>query len=172
MFATDGHYGTIPDILVIAKGLASGYPLSAIVSRQELTSKQPAGSMGGTYTGNAVSCAAALATIEVIKEENLIQNTKDRGQQLMKGLLAMKKSGKYPIRDVRGLGLMIGVEFDKAVPYGTSSKVSAACLKHGMLLLTTSVYETVRFIPSLNVSAEEIDLALDTFQKALNELFM
>lgn len=68
-FASDGHYGVAPDILVMAKGLASGYPLAAIATRPEISASQPAGSMGGTYAGNAVACAAAVETIAVIKDE-------------------------------------------------------------------------------------------------------
>eukprot|EP00048_Salpingoeca_helianthica_P015334 m.226230 g.226230 ORF g.226230 m.226230 type:complete len:425 (+) comp16899_c0_seq1:22-1296(+) len=169
MFAVDGHYNTVPDILVIAKGLASGYPIAALASRTDLTATQPPGSMGGTYTANPIACAAATATQHVIQEEGLVENSAKRGAQLKAGLEKLK--GKFPIRDVRGLGLMIGVEFNKDLPYGTASSVSKACLEHNMFLLTTSVYETVRFIPSLNVTAEEIDLALDKFEKALTKVF-
>jgi 4-aminobutyrate aminotransferase len=81
-FAIDGHFDVVPDILVMAKGIAAGYPLSGIASRKELTDMQPPGSMGGTYAGNAVACAAALATQEVIQEENLLENTRARGAQV------------------------------------------------------------------------------------------
>ena len=171
MFASDGHYNTIPDILVIAKGIASGFPMSAIVSRQELTAKQPAGSMGGTYTANPVACAAASATIAVMQEEKLVENSRVRGLQLINGLKQLKQSGKYPIRDVRGMGLMVGLEFDRSVSAGTATAVSQACLKLNMLLLTTSIYETVRFIPPLIVSEQEVNLALSIFQKALDTVF-
>lgn len=171
MFACDGHYDTVPDILVMAKGLGSGYPIAGIASRAELTAKQPGGSMGGTYTANAVACAAAAATQRVIQEEQLVSNAAQRGAQLMAGLRALQQSGRYPIRDVRGLGLMLGLEFDARVPAGTASAVTKACLQHGMLLLTTSVFETVRFIPALTVSAGEVDTALAIFQKALDDVF-
>lgn len=171
MFACDGHYGTVPDILVIAKGIASGFPMAAIVSRQALTATQPAGSMGGTYTANPVACAAASATLAVMQEEGLVANSKARGAQLMTGLRALQQTGKYPIRDVRGLGLMVGLEFNRNVTAGTASAVSNACLKHSMLLLTTSVYETVRFIPPLTVTEQEIALGLEIFQRALDDVF-
>lgn len=96
-FAIDGHFDVVPDILVMAKGIADGYPLSGIASRKELTDMQPPGSMGGTYAGNAVACAAALATQEVIQEENLLENTRARGAQIRAGLEKLKASGKYPI---------------------------------------------------------------------------
>lgn len=171
MFACDGHYNTVPDILVMAKGIASGYPMSAIVSRKELMDRQPAGSMGGTYTANPVCSAAASATLRVLQEEGLVGNAHVRGQQLMAGLRALQSSGKYPIRDVRGLGLMIGLEFERAQPAGTANKVSAACLANNMMLLTTSVYETVRFIPPLTVSVEEVDMSLDIFKRSLDTVF-
>jgi len=165
-FASE-HFDVVPDIMVFSKGIASGFPLSCIASTTELMSTQPAGSMGGTFAGNAVSCAAACATIDVIKEENLLHNTNERGKQLKDGLLRLKD--KYNvITDVRGLGLMIGMEFDsKRVKYGTATAISKECLKNGMLLLTTSIYETLRFIPPLVVTKEEIDQGLQIFEKSL-----
>ncbi|ETW06006.1 4-aminobutyrate transaminase [Aphanomyces invadans] len=165
LFAIDGHYNTTPDILVMAKGIANGYPLSAIASRKDLTDLQPKGSMGGTYAGNAVSCAAALATLDVFETENTLVNASVRGAQLMAALT--KLQDVYPILDVRGLGLMVAVELDTSVPPGTAARVAHACVGHGMLLLPTSVYETLRFIPPLNVSAGEIELGVAIFAKAL-----
>ncbi|KAG6576591.1 4-aminobutyrate transaminase [Phytophthora cinnamomi] len=171
-FAIDGHFDVQPDILAFAKGIADGYPISGIASRKELTDTQPAGSMGGTYAGNAVACAAAIATQEVIAEENVLENTRARGAQLRAGLDKLKASGKYPIQDVRGLGLMLGIEFDLAkTPKGTANKISAACLDHGMMLLTTSIYETLRFMPALTVTEDECTLALEIFEKALDDIF-
>jgi 4-aminobutyrate aminotransferase len=171
-FAIDSHFGVSPDILVIAKGIANGFPLSGIASRRELMDKQPPGSMGGTYAGNAVSCAAALAVQDVFDEENVLANTRARGKQFVAGLQRLKDSGKYPILDIRGLGLMIGIEFDnQKVPYGTASKVASACLDHGMMILTTSVYETLRFMPPLIISEDECKLGLEIFEKALDDTF-
>merc|ERR1719473_1882258 len=89
MFAVE-HSGVVPDVLVMAKGIASGYPISAIATRKELSDKQMKGSMGGTYGGNAVACAAALATLKVFQEENLCQNATERGLQLAQGIEAMR----------------------------------------------------------------------------------
>ncbi|GMF61934.1 unnamed protein product [Phytophthora fragariaefolia] len=171
-FAIDSYFDVQPDILAFAKGIADGYPISGIASRKELTDTQPAGSMGGTYAGNAVACAAAIATQEVIAEENVLENTRARGAQLHAGLEKLKASGKYPIMDVRGLGLMIGIEFDPAkASKGTASRISAACLDRGMMLLTTSIYETLRFMPALTVTEDECALALEIFEKALDDVF-
>ena len=189
------HYDIVPDIIVIAKGLASGFPLSAIASTSEIMKSTPPGSMGGTYAGNAVACAAASATIDVMKEEKLLDNTNARGKELTDGLKEIQKNNpEYHIVDVRGYGLMIGVEFDHhKVPYSTASKyatffffclilkyklthisyfrVIQHCVKNGMLLLSTGAFETLRFIPPLNVTKDEIQTGLNIFKIALKEAF-
>jgi acetylornithine/succinyldiaminopimelate/putrescine aminotransferase len=104
------HFGIRPDIIVTAKGLASGFPLSGIAASGEIMAKGWTGSQGGTYGGNAVACAAALATLDVIQEEGLVENARMRGAELMDRL--RKVAADHPvIGDVRGLGLMIGSEF-------------------------------------------------------------
>jgi 4-aminobutyrate aminotransferase len=140
MFAFE-HYGVTPDILVMAKGIANGFPLSGIVSREELQKKWKPGSHGGTYGGNAVSCAAAVEVINVFKEENVLANVVERGSQLMRKLEALRL--KYPdhISEVRGKGLMIGFEFKKGIAKGTASEVTNACMQHGMFLLTCSAFD-------------------------------
>ena len=130
-------------------------------------------SFGGTYGGNAVACAAALATLRVIEEEGLVANCAARGEQLRAGLRAI--SGKFPgvIGDIRGRGLMVGVEFDPAVDAGKYSgiagRVSKASLSRGMLLLTMGTRQAVRFIPALVVTEGEIDTALQIFEGAVAE---
>jgi len=168
-FAVD-QFGVVPDILVFAKGIASGMPLSGIVSRSAIMKATPPGSMGGTYTANAVACAAAVATIDVMREENLQQNVVQRGEQLMRGLKQLQKQFSQ-IREVRGLGLMLGVEFSESCPPKTADAVTKACLANGMLLLTTSVFESVRFIPPLNVSSAEIETGIKIFGQALKQVF-
>lgn len=164
-FAIQHWDGVVPDIMIMAKGMASGYPLSAIVSRKELMDSQPPGSMGGTYAGNAVSCAAACATIDVFQDEDLLGNTKARGRQLIEGLHQIQaRLPSGTIKDVRGLGLMVATEL--GVP---AAPVSQACLDGGMMLLTTSVFETLRFIPPLTVSEEEIQRGLGIFEAALRQ---
>ncbi|EIE80160.1 hypothetical protein G6F46_004932 [Rhizopus delemar] len=161
MFAVE-HFDIVPDIMVMAKGIASGYPLSAIVSRRELMDQQPSGSMGGTYAGNAISCAAAKATLQVFEEENLLENCNARSEQFFNGL-RQKIPSLLPegvTCDIRGKGLMIGIEF-MGVPYGFASSVAAEALKLDTIVLTTSIYETLRLIPPLNITKEETDLALE-----------
>lgn len=166
------HFGVIPDIVVMAKGLASGMPLAAVASRSELATKQITGSMGGTYAGNVISCAAAVATLDVFKEEKTVDNVKARSAEFFAGLHEIQANSKYHIADVRGMGLMIALEFDDAkVAKGTSGKVTSAAIANGLLLMTTGPHETIRFMPPLNVTAEQVKDALTILKKALDTVF-
>ncbi len=174
MFAVE-HWDVEPDILVMAKGIASGLPLSGILARADIMAKFPPGSHGGTYGGNVVACAAAMATLDVIEDEHLIENARERGAQFMAGLRALQ--AKHPsIGDVRGLGLMVAMEFIKAgvgdgrVPDAALTKrVQAACFEQRLMLLTAGTYvNVVRIIPPLVTTAEEVDLALRIIAEALD----
>ncbi|KAK7449232.1 hypothetical protein VKT23_013377 [Stygiomarasmius scandens] len=179
--------GVKPDILVMAKGLANGFPLSGVVSRKELTDKLKPGSMGGTYAGNAVSCAAACAVADAMKEEKVLENVQERSKELFASLNGLKSDSKLApyILDVRGRGLMVAVEFSsapngfdsayenssgKAIPKGLASRVAKKCIEKGMLLLTTSVYEVVRFIPALNISKEDMAKGCRIFEESVREV--
>eukprot|EP00012_Vannella_robusta_P011256 CAMPEP_0206200238 /NCGR_PEP_ID=MMETSP0166-20121206/10766_1 /ASSEMBLY_ACC=CAM_ASM_000260 /TAXON_ID=95228 /ORGANISM="Vannella robusta, Strain DIVA3 518/3/11/1/6" /LENGTH=347 /DNA_ID=CAMNT_0053618549 /DNA_START=353 /DNA_END=1394 /DNA_ORIENTATION=+ len=162
------HFDVRADIMIMAKGIASGFPLSAIAANRSLMKAQPVGTVGGTYAGNAVACAAASATIDVIQEEGLLQNSLDRGEQLREGLKELESLSTTI--DIRGLGSMNAVEF-KDVPTGTVSKITSRCASNGVLLLTTSAYETIRFIPPLNTTKEEIDTCVKVFVDAAKDLF-
>jgi 4-aminobutyrate aminotransferase len=163
------HEQVRPDILIFAKGVASGLPLSGIAATKSLMDTQPPGSMGGTFGGNAVACAAANATIDAMVDEGMLANTVARGAQLRAGLALLRRQRPHAFRDVRGRGLMVGVEFDAQLYPGIAQRLSAACLKRGMLLLTASVFETVRLIPPLNVTEAEIDECLAIFGDALGD---
>jgi 4-aminobutyrate aminotransferase len=167
MFAIE-HWGVRPDILVMAKGIANGFPLSGIVSRKELMDTQKPGSMGGTYAGNAVSCAAGIAVAQAFKEESILENVNTRGDEMASFLSAQKS--KYPelVHDVRGLGLMRAIEFTAGS--GAASKVQAKCMERDMLILTTSIYETLRFIPPLNISKEDMSKGLKILEEAIEEV--
>ncbi|KAF5340507.1 hypothetical protein D9757_014671 [Collybiopsis confluens] len=180
--------GVKPDILLMAKGLANGFPLSGIVSRKELTDKLIPGSMGGTYAGNAVACAAACAVADAFREEDILSNVQARSKQLFAALHTLKDDQTLSpyILDVRGSGLMVAMEFassegpgaafDPATPKGLSvkkgmaSRVAKKCIEKGMLLLTTSVYEVVRFIPPLNVSEADMKKGCDIFAESVREV--
>jgi len=167
------HFGITPDIMVMAKGIASGLPLAGIAAPRELMERWIPGSHGGTYGGNAVACAAAVATIQVLRDEGLVENAAKMGDYLIKGLRDLQ--ARYPIiGDVRGLGLMIATEFDKnAEHHGKDMAVEAQklCLEEHLLLLTCGMYgNVIRWIPPLMVSREQIDRALDIFEHALQRI--
>jgi 4-aminobutyrate aminotransferase len=167
------HYGIVPDIMTVAKGLASGMPLSGVFSRMDLMKKWSPGTHGGTYGGNAVAAAAAAATIRAIRDEDLLGNAQARGMQLMTGLRHFQE--EYPvIGDVRGLGLMVGTEFrseNRKPDKATAKALIHACQDRKMLLLSCGTYDNViRWIPPLIVSEKQINDALGIFQESLKEV--
>ncbi|MFF2542434.1 aspartate aminotransferase family protein [Kitasatospora sp. NPDC058063] len=165
-----GGAGVRPDVLITAKGLASGFPLSAIAAPTELMGRAWPGSQGGTYGGNPVACAAALATLDVLREERLVENAAEQGVRLLAGLRAVA-AGTPGIADVRGLGLMAASEFCR--PDGTPDPEAArraqqAAAEHGLLLLLCGIHlNVVRMIPALVVTAEQIDEGLELWAKAV-----
>jgi 4-aminobutyrate aminotransferase len=168
------HWDVEPDITVVAKGIASGLPLSGLIAKRELIDRWPAGSHGGTYGGNVVACAAANATLDVIEDEGLVANARDRGAQFLAGLRAL--APRYPsIGDVRGLGLMLALEFvkpgvgDGRVPDpDVTKRVQQEALARNLIVLTAGTYvNVVRIIPPLVTTADEIDVALRTLDESL-----
>jgi 4-aminobutyrate aminotransferase len=162
--------GVTPDILVTAKGLASGFPLSALAAPAALMRRAWPSSQGGTYGGNPVACAAALATLEVIRDEGLVDNAATQGARLLAAVGAAA-SGVAAISDVRGRGLMVGIEFSH--PGGdpdpdTARRAQQAAAAHGLLLLTCGTHgNVVRMIPALVVTAEQIDEAVALWSHAV-----
>jgi 4-aminobutyrate aminotransferase len=163
------HFGVRPDILVMAKGIASGFPLSGIATSRALMDRWQPGSHGGTYGGNAVACAAAIATIELL-QEGLVAAAATQGQYLLARLRDLQTS--FPtMSDVRGLGLMIGTEFMRGDEPATdlAKQFVADCLAHGLMLLTCGTDNNViRWIPPLTVTQPELDEALTIFAAALD----
>ena len=167
------HTGIEPDVIVMAKGIASGFPISAIGASAELMARWPVGSHGGTYGGNPMGCAAALATIDVLTGPGFLEAVNERGGQLRAGLADLQR--RHPvIREVRGLGLMIGVElYDTESGSPAGARVAAVlehCRRDGRVLLMNAGTwgNIVRFMPPLVVTEEEIDLALGAFGAALD----
>lgn len=153
------HFDVTADILVTAKGLASGFPLSAIAAGEEIMDRAWPGSQGGTYGANAVACAAALATLDVIQDEKLVENADTRGTQLRAALQEVADR-HAAITDVRGLGLLLGNEFRDAEGNPDGAMAAAAqqeAAQRGLLLLTCGAWgQVVRFIPALVVDADQI----------------
>jgi 4-aminobutyrate aminotransferase len=164
------HFDIVPDMIAMAKGLASGMPLSGLAASTELMAKWTPGSHGGTYGANAVACAAAVATIHVMRDEHLVENSGRLGVVLQAGLRKLQED--HPeIGDVRGLGLMVGAEFTspRGEPFSERAKaVTRAALDGGLMLLTCGSYDnTIRWIPPLVVTESQIKEALGIFERAL-----
>ena len=169
------HAEVQPDIIVMAKGLGSGLPISAIASTKELMAKWPSGTHGGTYGGgSAITAAAALATIKTIENDELLENTVLRGRDLRAGLEKLQKRF-VRIGDIRGLGLMLAVEFrtpDGKPDAEACSEILKHCVHNGLLLLSCGSYKNViRLIPPLVVTKKQIAEALQIFENALEEIF-
>ncbi len=165
------HFDVEPDIVAVAKGIASGMPLSAMIARAEVMTWDR-GAHGSTYGGNPVSCAAALATLEVI-QSSLIENARLRGQELGAGLEALQREFEC-LGDVRGLGLMQAVELVQDREAKTPApkwrnELLEQCFRQGLLLLSCGE-STIRFCPPLLVAAEEIQVALEIFKDVLKKV--
>ena len=171
MFAIE-HFGLDPDIMIMAKGIASGFPMSAIGSSYELMSKWPVGSHGGTYGGNPIGAAAALATIDVLTGEGFLDRVVERGEQLRRGLLELQ--AQYPIiGEVRGLGIMLGstiVHPDSREPDGARvNRILAHALDHGKVILMNAgtFNNVIRWMPPLIVNESQIAQGLAAFEAAI-----
>ncbi|HET7677288.1 MAG TPA: aminotransferase class III-fold pyridoxal phosphate-dependent enzyme [Candidatus Limnocylindrales bacterium] len=158
------HWGVEPDILLTAKGIGSGMPIGAMVARAEVMTWPP-GAHGSTYGGNPVACAAALETIRLL-EEGLVENARLRGEQAFDGLRPLIRRHERIVRDVRGLGLMLGVQFDSGE---TAEAVQWACFRRGLLVLEAGE-DAVRMSPPLTVSEAEMATALRIFEEAVAEV--
>ncbi len=171
MFAIE-HYGLEPDILLMAKGIASGFPISAIGASSEIMAKWPVGSHGGTYGGNPIGCAAALATIGVLTSDGFLDNVVERGEQLASGLRELMRQDDS-IGDVRGLGLMVGSTIVKSgtrTPDGArvSQMLTHAKENGKVLLMNAGTWGNVlRWMPPLIVSEAQIGQGLAAFGAAL-----
>jgi len=171
MFAVE-HSAVEPDILVMAKGIASGFPIAAIGARAELMARWGRGAHGGTYGANPMGCAAALATIDVILDEQLVNRSAARGHRLLEGLRAIQ-SRTAGVGDVRGLGLMAAAELtrsDGSPDAARTSAVMSHCLQQNHLILMSCGADAnvIRFMPPLVVSDDEVDRALTAFEAALD----
>lgn len=171
MFACD-HFGIVPDLMTLAKGIASGLPLSAVVGKAEIMDAPTPGRIGGTYGGNPVACAAALATIDLMENEDLSGKAAKVGETIVKRLKQLQQ--KYPqLGDIRALGAMVAVElvkdpqtkepFKDAVPV-----IIQECFKRGLLTMGAGIFgNVVRFLPPVVISEEQLNKGLDIFAEAL-----
>jgi len=172
MFACE-HSGVVPDIMTLAKSIASGLPLSAVVATSKLMDQWEPAAHGSTFGGNPVSCAAGIATLDVFKADGIIQNSASKGAELTRRLRDLQQ--RVPaIGEVRGLGLMIGVELVKKD--GTPDKelqkqIRKVCLDSGMVVLSCGAHDNVlRLVPPLNLSQAELDEGWEILNGAFQEV--
>jgi 4-aminobutyrate aminotransferase len=162
MWASE-HWGVVPDVVLAGKGIASGLPLGATIARAELM-RWEVGAHGSTYGGNPVACAAAIATMDLI-ERDLAENAEKMGALLIDGVRALAERQPL-IRDVRGIGLMIGVEFADGE---TADAVELACYRRGLLTLRAGD-ATIRMSPPLVIGPEQVETGLALFEEACAEI--
>jgi len=166
MFASE-HFGIEPDIVTMAKSMSNGFPVSAVVGRAELMDAVQPGGLGGTFSGNPVACAAALATIDVIEKENLCERA-DRLGAIIRERLAELSSRTDRIGEIRGLGAMIAFEIVDASgdpDKKTADSINAECAKNGVLLLTAGLDgNVIRFLMPLTIPEAQLNEALDVLE--------
>jgi 4-aminobutyrate aminotransferase len=170
MWAAD-HFGAVPDILAVAKGIASGMPLSAMVARAELMDWKP-GAHASTFGGNPVSVAAALATIELLEQE-LIDNAARIGKHILGRLADWPRRFRH-VGDVRGMGLMIGIEFvrdqtTRERAPDLRDRVEDLAFERGLLILGAGA-NSIRLCPPLVITRDQADFAVDTLEECLRAL--
>jgi acetylornithine/N-succinyldiaminopimelate aminotransferase len=153
------HFAIKPDIMTLAKALGGGLPLGAMLAREEIATSFGPGSHASTFGGNPVACSAGLAVMQTLLG-GALKNCLQMGQYFVKGLEALQKRFSF-IREVRGKGLMIGMELEIE-----GSKVADSCMQEGLLLNCTA-YKVLRFVPPLTIKRHEIDRGLDILEKVL-----
>ncbi|SDQ24861.1 4-aminobutyrate--2-oxoglutarate transaminase [Microbacterium sp. cf332] len=173
MFASE-HFGIVPDLITTAKGIAAGLPLAAVTGRADLMDASHPGGLGGTYGGNPVACAAALASIDAFENDGLIERAQEIGSLLTGRLTALRESDPR-VGDVRGLGAMIAAEFvdptTGAPDAALTSAVAKACIAEGVIVLTCGTYgNVIRFLPPLSIGDELLHEGLDVVAAALGRL--
>jgi len=159
------HWGVEPDMLVTAKGLASGMPIGALIAKEHLMT-WGAGAHGSTFGGNPVSCAAAMATIDLLEHGGLMENATLRGEQILRTLRPLVEQYPGVVRDVRGVGLLMGVQFDSGA---TAAAVEHAAFRRGLLVLTAGD-DVVRMSPPLVVTEAQTAVAARILAEAIEEV--
>lgn len=172
MFAAE-NFKVVPDIMTLGKAIASGFPLSAVVSSKQLMSEWPPGAHGTTFGGNPVACAAGIANLKIFEEERILEQCNANGEYFKNRLISIQD--KYPIvGDVRGLGLMLAVELVEAdgAPNSKAAKlINQYCQDNHLLFFLCGTYKNcVRFIPPLNIPRDVMDEGLDIFESAVEKV--
>ncbi|KAA9089871.1 4-aminobutyrate--2-oxoglutarate transaminase [Microbacterium radiodurans] len=173
MFASE-HFGIVPDLITTAKGIAAGLPLAAVTGRAEIMDASHPGGLGGTYGGNPIACAAALAAIDAFENEGLIERAQQLGARLTRRLNDLRDADPR-VGDVRGRGAMVAAEFvdpeTGAPDAALTAAVAKACIAEGVIVLTCGTYgNVIRFLPPLAIGDELLDEGLDVVAAALGRL--
>jgi 4-aminobutyrate aminotransferase / (S)-3-amino-2-methylpropionate transaminase / 5-aminovalerate transaminase len=171
MFAME-HFGVEPDLMTVAKSIAAGLPLSGVVGKAEIMDAPAEGGVGGTYVGNPVAQAAALAVLDIFEEEQLVERGRRVGESIRGRMLAWQE--RFPaIGDVRGLGPMLAIELvedpvTKSPAPGLATRVTAEAAQRGLLLLKAGVFgNCIRVLCPLTIEDRELDEALGAWEEAL-----
>lgn len=161
-----------PDIICLAKSLAAGLPLSAVIAKKEITDTLPGGCIGGTYVGNPIACRAALEVLKIVEEEHLLNRAQKIGRRLKERFFQMKE--KYPlIGEVRGMGAMIAIELvkdhkTKEPAVQETALIVQECIKNGVFIATAGINKNlIRMLVSLEISDEQLDEALEVLERAV-----
>jgi 4-aminobutyrate aminotransferase/(S)-3-amino-2-methylpropionate transaminase len=169
------NWGIEPDIICLAKSLAAGLPLSAVISKKEITDSLPGGCIGGTYVGNPVACRAALEVIKIVEEEHLLDRAVKIGEKLKERFLKMKD--KYTlIGDVHGIGAMMAIELvkdreTKEPATEETAQIVQECIKNGVFIATAGINKNLlRMLVSLEITDEQLEEALDVLEKAVAKM--
>ena len=157
------YYNVTPDVMTMAKTLGGGFPIGAVIARSPWSDVLQPGNHASTFGGSPLACAAALAVFKAIDEENLLQNSTEMGEYL-KGQLAEIQGKHSFIREVRGVGLMVGMEVEKH-----GAEIVKRCLEKGLIINFTAE-KVVRFLPSLAVTRAELDEGLGILRDVIEEL--
>lgn len=171
MFATE-YAGIEPDIMTMAKGIAGGFPISAVVGKQSVMDAPEPGGLGGTYAGSPLGCAAGLAVLEVIEQEALCERAVEVGNRLTAGLKRLQADYPQLIGDVRGLGAMVAMELvsagDVNQPNAELAKaITARALESGLILLTCGVRgNVIRILAPLTIKSKHVEEGLGILEDA------
>ncbi len=174
LFAIE-HSGIKPDLITTAKSLAAGMPLSAVIGKAEIMDSAEPGGLGGTYAGNPVACAAAIAVMDLIEEEDILSRSAQMGENIQKKLKDMRNSSPY-IGEIRGLGGMVAFELiengDPSQPSADlAKKLTTKALENGLILLSCGVYgNVIRILVPLTAEDSIVEEGLSIIQKSLEEI--
>ena len=173
MFAIE-HWDVAPDLIIVAKSLAAGMPLAAVVGKQEIMDAVHSWGLGGTYGGNPVACAAGLAVLEAFEEENMLEKSVALGEKLQTRYKRWQKEFDI-IGEIRGLGAMLGLEFirgeNKEPAADEAKKMAAHCLEKGLLILVCGGYgNVVRILTPFVITDEQLEKGLSIMEEGLKKI--